>query len=173
MLEAIRGFVTGRITPPAAPAVERTAPTVQLAACALLLELAHADGEFTAEEQRHIEGALIRHFGLDEATAGELLELAEAERGQSVDHFQFTRLIAEQYDLGQKMVLAELMWGVILADGKLADHEAHLVRKMAHLLELKPGYLSEARKAASILDQSGSTSGAEFQAPSGDSAPDP
>lgn len=173
MLDAIRRFVSGRISPPPGQVVERSAPSVQLAACALLLELAHADGEFSTEEQVHIEGALIRHFGLDEATAGELLELAEAERTRSVDHFQFTRLIAEQYDLGQKMVLAELMWGVILADGKLADHEAHLVRKMAHLLELKPGYLSEARKAASIFDRSGSTSDTQFQAPSRDPAPDP
>ncbi|MDZ4675335.1 MAG: TerB family tellurite resistance protein [Gemmatimonadota bacterium] len=155
MLDAIRRFVTGRITPQQEEHVGRTTPSVQLAACALLLELAHADSEFTLEEQRHIEGALIRHFGLDEATAAELLELAEAERSRSVDHFQFTRLIADQYDLGQKMVLAELMWGVILADGKLADHEAHLVRKMAHMLELKPGYLAEARRAVAGPGQTG------------------
>ncbi len=46
------------------------------------------------------------------------------------------------------MVLAEVMWGVILADGELATHEAWLVRKLAHLLELEPGYLAEARKSA-------------------------
>ena len=46
------------------------------------------------------------------------------------------------------MVLAELMWGVILADGELATHETWLLRKLGHLLELEPGYLSEARRAA-------------------------
>jgi uncharacterized tellurite resistance protein B-like protein len=46
------------------------------------------------------------------------------------------------------MVLAEVMWGVILADGELATHETWLVRKLAHLLELEPGYLAEARKSA-------------------------
>ena len=46
------------------------------------------------------------------------------------------------------MVLAELMWAVTLADGELATHETCLVRKLAHLLELEPGHLSEARKAA-------------------------
>jgi uncharacterized tellurite resistance protein B-like protein len=40
------------------------------------------------------------------------------------------------------------MWGVILADGELATHEAWLVRKLAHLLELEPGYLAEARRSA-------------------------
>jgi hypothetical protein len=46
------------------------------------------------------------------------------------------------------MVLAEVMWGVILADGQIATHEGWLVRKLAHLLELEPGYLAEARRAA-------------------------
>lgn len=151
MLDAIRGFVTRRILSPAeAPRTpERSGPSgVQLAACALLLELAHADGAMSPAELAHIESAIQRHFGLDDATARELISLAEAERRQSIDHFQFTRLIAAEYDLGQKMVLAEVMWGVILADGELATHEAWLVRKLAHLLELEPGYLAEARRSA-------------------------
>jgi uncharacterized tellurite resistance protein B-like protein len=40
------------------------------------------------------------------------------------------------------------MWGVILADGKIAEHEAYLVRKLANLLNLEPGYLAQARRAA-------------------------
>jgi uncharacterized tellurite resistance protein B-like protein len=151
VLDAIRGFVTRRIlSPDGAPdAPGRAGPSgVQLAACALLLELAHADGAMSSAELAHIESAIQRHFGLDDATARELISLAESERRQSIDHFQFTRLIAAEYDLGQKMVLAEVMWGVILADGELATHETWLVRKLAHLLELEPGYLAEARKSA-------------------------
>jgi uncharacterized tellurite resistance protein B-like protein len=154
VLDAIRSFVTRRILSaadqPTVPAASGASGVsgVQLAACALLLELAHADGEMSPGEQAHIESAVQRHFGLDDATARELMALADAERRQSIDHFQFTRLIAAEYDLGQKMVLAELMWGVILADGHLATHETWLVRKLGHLLELEPGYLSQARKAA-------------------------
>lgn len=152
MLDAIRSFVTQRIqrTAHTSPDVPARAATqeVRLAACALLLELAHADGEFSAPERAHIEGALDRHFGLDQATARELIELAETERTNSIDHFQFTRLIVDHYDLGQRMVLAEVMWGVILADQELAQHEAYLIRKLAKLLELEPAYLSQARRAA-------------------------
>lgn len=151
MLDAIRGFVTRRILSPAeAPqSPGSSGPAgVQLAACALLLELAHADGVMSPAELVHIDGAIQGHFGLDDATARELISLAEAERRQSIDHFQFTRLIVAEYDLGQKMVLAEVMWGVILADGELATHEGWLVRKLAHLLELEPGYLAEARRSA-------------------------
>ncbi len=150
MLDAIRSFVTRRILPAESPAPSAPAgPSgVQLAACALLLELAHADGSMSPSEQAHIERAVQQHFGLDDDTARELIELAEAERRQSIDHYQFTRLIAGEYDLRQKMLLAEHMWGVILADGELATHEAWLVRKLAHMLQIDPGYLSEARRAA-------------------------
>ncbi|MGE5231679.1 MAG: TerB family tellurite resistance protein, partial [Deltaproteobacteria bacterium] len=140
--------VTHRILRPASAPSTSGPAGVQLAACALLLELAHADGEFSAPERQHIEGALERHFSLDEATARELIVLADAARAQAVDQFQFTRLITEQYDLGQRMVLAEVMWGVILADGRIADHEAYLVRKLGHLLQLEPAYLAQARRAA-------------------------
>ncbi|HEX6432623.1 MAG TPA: TerB family tellurite resistance protein [Gemmatimonadales bacterium] len=150
MLEAIRRFVSDRLVgePTVEPEPSRSR-RVELAACALLLELAHSDGEFSSEEQRHIERTLVRHFGLDEATAAELLRLSESERVESLDHFQFTRLIASEYDLGQKMLLAEIMWGVILADGRLSDHETHLVRKLASLMQLEPAYLAQARRAAS------------------------
>ena len=153
MLEAIRRFVRERLVgsdEASSPGESRASPgRVQLAACALLLELAHADNEFSPEERRHIESTVGRHFGLDEAPVAELLRLAEAERAQSLDHFQFTRLVTAEYDLAQKMVLAEVMWGVILADGRLSDHETHLVRKMASLMQLDPAYLAEARRAAS------------------------
>jgi uncharacterized tellurite resistance protein B-like protein len=152
MLESIRRFVSERIVGAGAASHGEEPPTrlgrVQLAACALLVELAYADDEFSPEERQHIESTLGRHFDLDEASVTELLRLAEAERAQSLDHFQFTRLVAAEYDLGQKMVLAEVMWGVILADGRLSDHETHLVRKMASLMQLEPAYLAQARRSA-------------------------
>ena len=151
MIEAIRRFFNERLVDTDSGATDQASDRpsrIQLAACALLLELAHADDEFSTEERTHIQSTLARHFGLPQAGVAELIALAEAERSQSLDHFQFTRLIASEYDLGQKMVLAEVMWGVILADGKLSDHETHLLRKMASLMQIEPGYLAEARRSA-------------------------
>lgn len=150
MLDALRGFFQARATREA-QASQSAAPSVdpaQVAACALLLELAHADGDFSESERRYLNNALGRHFGLDGEALQDLLRVAEAERTKSIDHFAFTREITRQYDLGQKMVLAEVMWGVILADGELAKDEAYLIRKIANLLDLEPGYLSEARNRA-------------------------
>jgi uncharacterized tellurite resistance protein B-like protein len=121
---------------------------VHLAACALLLDIAYADGEFSAPERKHLEDVLARHFGLSGADGQRLMALAEEERRKSIDHFRFTSVLQRSYDLGQKMVLAEVMWGLVLADGEIADHEHYLTRKISNLLELEPAYLSSAKAAA-------------------------
>ena len=160
ILEAIRRFVVERLTDDPAPtATAGTGPArVQLAACVLLLELAYADGEFSPEEQVHLRRSLGERFGLEDATTTELLRLAEAARAESLDHFQFTRVIAAEYDLARRVELATIMWGVILADGRLSDHETHLVRKMASLMQLDPVALAAARRAAEAAQVGGSGS---------------
>jgi len=121
---------------------------LHIAACALLLELAHADDEFSESERLHIEAVVRRHLGLDDDTARALMELAEEERQSAGDLYQFTSLIRDSYDDGQKTLLAEIMWGVILADGQIERHEGRLLRKIASLLDLQPGYLAEAKRRA-------------------------
>jgi len=155
MLNAIRAFFEQHRpsgpeseTPPSESGGGAAHDPVHVAACALLLELAYADDEFTADERAHIEEALQRHFAIPPEAVDELMALAEAERRRAVDLFQFTRLIVDRYDTGQKMVLAEIMWRVVYADGELAKHESYLMRKLSSLLELQPGYLAEARKRA-------------------------
>lgn len=147
MMESIRNFfVTNMSEPEKQDGGEVQADDLRLAACALLLELAYADDEFTEGERSHLEYAIRRQFGLDETQAAELVELAEEQREKAVDLWSFTNLIAENYSLGQKMVLAEAMWGLVFSDGELASREDYLMRKISGLLRLEPGYLSEARK---------------------------
>jgi len=150
MMESIRKFFTNNMAEPVEEEDVHPAD-LKLAACALLLELAYADDEFTREERAHLEGAIRRQFGLDEAQAVELIDLAEEQRSKAVDLWSFTNLIADNYSLGQKMVLAEAMWGLVFSDGELASREDYLMRKISGLLRLEPGYLAEARKRVEAL----------------------
>ena len=149
MLDAIRRFLAGSAgeagAPTAGPGAEEE---LRVAACALLLELAHSDDTFSPEEQRLIEEALGRHFGLSAEEGRGLLALAEERRKRAIDLHEFTRIVSARYDEGQRMVLAELMWRVVDADGELSRHEDALMRKLASLLDLRPGYLAAARKRA-------------------------
>ena len=74
------------------------------------------------------------------------MRLAADRLGQATDLHQFTSVIARHYDEGQRMVLAEVLWRVVYADGELSRHESYLMRKLANLLELRPGFLAEARR---------------------------
>lgn len=134
--------------PPAASGADNR--PLRVAACALLLEMAHADDEFAPEERRHIEEALGRHFDLPPEEVVELIALAEDERKRATDLFQFTTLINESYDEGQRVALAEVLWRVVYADGELSRHESYLMHKLSNLLDLRPGDLAEARKRAGI-----------------------
>ena len=145
MLDAIKSFFSDTMEPVSLEE-EVAEPDVRLAACALLIEIAHADDEFTDDESQHLLSAIRRQYGLDAAEAEQLLELAEKERVNAVDLWQFTKLIKQNYSLGQKMVLVEVMWGLVYSDGDLSSHEESLMRRVCHLLDLAPGYLSQVRK---------------------------
>jgi uncharacterized tellurite resistance protein B-like protein len=170
--DAIRRIFAERMAPPSgakptgrggasagagmdADAAEDSRQRLHVAACALLLEIAYADDHFSDGERSHIGAVMQRHFALDEETAEALIELAEAERERAIDLYQFTSLIRDSYDLGQKTLLAEIMWGLVLTDGAVKRHESYMLRKIANLLDLEAGYLSTARKrAAEQLDDS-------------------
>jgi uncharacterized tellurite resistance protein B-like protein len=157
MIDSIRKFFTRTMQAADAPAeatdaraeVERK--RLHIAACALLLELAHADDAFTDRERTQVESAVRRHLGLEGEEAQELIALADEERRAAIDLYQFTSMIRDNYDIGQKAVLAEIMWGVVLADGEIHKDEDYLLRKMANLLDVEPGYLSHARKKVTEL----------------------
>ena len=147
MLDALKSLFAKHPAPPSADASPRHSG-LEVAACALLLEIAHADQEFTEEERRHVEEIVTRHFDLDAESTRELMAVADEARRQAFDLHQFTAVVSRHYDEGQRMVLAELLWRIVYADGTLSEHESSLARKMANLLELRPGYLAEARRRA-------------------------
>jgi uncharacterized tellurite resistance protein B-like protein len=145
MLDAIRSFFDSSMSADQTGEEEQV-PDIRLAACALLLELAYADDEFTEDEAAHLKAAIRRQYVVDSTEAEELIRLAEEERKNAVDLYQFTSLIRDNYSLGQKMVLAEIMWGLIYADGEISGDEEYLMRKVCNLLKLEPGYLADLRR---------------------------
>ena len=147
MIDRIKSFFLREMAPPPDDAgAGPGSAELRVAACALLLEVANADDHFSEGERRHLRSLVRRHFGLKSGAADELIVLAEDERRGSVDLWGFTSLIRAHYSAGQKLVLAEAMWGVVLADGELAAREDYIMRKISHLIGLETGYLAEARK---------------------------
>jgi len=142
ILEGVRGFFQARLFhPDSEPSPDRVA----IAACALLLEIAHADG-FGQEEKGSILRALHDDLRVADEDVQQLLRLAEEARQKSVDLYQFTRLVAENFSTEQRRRLVEDIWRVVYADGTLTVMENHLARRIADLLGFQHPEIQEIKE---------------------------
>jgi uncharacterized tellurite resistance protein B-like protein len=109
---------------------------LQLAAIALFLEMMAMDDKVTPKEQEAILALIQQNFSLTDGQATALIALAEQQRQQATDYFQFTSLINKTYSLEQKIQLIESLWKIAFIDGVLDIQEEYLVRKIADLLHV-------------------------------------
>jgi uncharacterized tellurite resistance protein B-like protein len=130
-IHGIRQFFQSRLSSPEEP---HRPDAVAIAACALLLEIAHADEVFAPEERERIVRAVHEDLGVPAADVAEVVRLAEEERRESVDLYQFTKLVSEKFSREQRLRLVEVIWGVVYADGELSAVENQLARRIAELL---------------------------------------
>ena len=105
-----------------------------MAACALLLEIAHADEVFQPEERERIARHIREEMHVSGDELQEVFRIAEEERRESVDLFHFTQLLRDNLSREQRLRLVEAIWGVVYSDGSLSEVEGHLARKIAELL---------------------------------------
>ena len=109
---------------------------ISMATCALLLEIAHADSEFSDEEKDKIIKILENKFNLSSSDAQSLIELADLERKESLDLWQFTNLINQNFTREEKIRVLEVLWSVVYADDIVDMHEEYLMRKLSFLLNI-------------------------------------
>ncbi|MBN2298221.1 MAG: TerB family tellurite resistance protein [Deltaproteobacteria bacterium] len=145
MIERLKRFFSmdaGKGSPEAEKEVKHD---IRVASCALLLEIATIDGEFSDEEKELIVSIVKDEYSLDEEDALALVEDAHKEIEQSIDLWQFTNLINKNYSLEEKIRIIEMIWMVIYADGRLEKHEDYLVHNLAGLLRLDHKHLIDAK----------------------------
>ena len=82
----------------------------------------------------HIIETLKDKYALSESCVNDLLDLAHTDREQSVDLWEFSRLINTSFTLEEKREIMEDVWRIILLDGKLDKHEDYYAHKLANLL---------------------------------------
>jgi uncharacterized tellurite resistance protein B-like protein len=132
MLNQIRTFFDQYLNPTESP--EQIESGLKLAAAALFLEMMTMDDTIANAEESAIDRLLKEKFNLDEQQAQDLIALANAQRTQATDYFQFTSMINKHYSQPQKFQLIKMLWQIAFADGVLDSHEEYFVRKIADLL---------------------------------------
>ncbi|MBW2406963.1 MAG: TerB family tellurite resistance protein [Deltaproteobacteria bacterium] len=118
---------------------------INVATCALLVEIARIDGTFTKEEMQTVLSILKEKYGLSREHADALIAEAEKELEESVDLWQFARLINENYSNEEKMEIIETLWRIVYVDGKMDQYEHYLMNKLKNLLRVSHHQLIEAK----------------------------
>jgi uncharacterized tellurite resistance protein B-like protein len=118
---------------------------IRIATLALLLEMSQIDGEFSESERDNIVAILKKDYQVSDEEAEALIVSAEGELKGSLDLWQFTSLINQNYTPAEKTEIIEMVWRIAYTDGKLDKHEDFLVHKLADLLHLTHRKLIDAK----------------------------
>jgi uncharacterized tellurite resistance protein B-like protein len=154
MIDLVKRFFSKGIQDSSTAPEEASSHDIRIATCALFLEMSQIDGEFSESECDYVVSVLNRDFALSDEHAAALLEASRKELNESIDLWQFTNLINQNYSMKEKLEIIETIWRIAYTDGTLDKHEDYLVHKLARLLRLDHKQLIEAKlKAKKLVSQ--------------------
>lgn len=106
----------------------------RVAAVALLVHIADADGVTDAAESRRLKALVKERFDLDAAEASALIKEAEQSEREAVDFYHFTHVLKRHLDDEGRHKIIEMMWDMAFADGTVDEIEENTVWRIAELL---------------------------------------
>ncbi len=101
---------------------------------ALMIEAAQADGTVGADEAALTANVIARQFDLSDEKARQMTDEAIEQSQERVELHSLLRRLRDQSDYEERLGVLEMVWMVVLADGRLDHIEAQLMRRLAGLL---------------------------------------
>ena len=139
----IKRFINQVVEAISAPPAESDGGTreaaIRSATAVLMLDVARADHVFEESEFERVLGLVEKHFGIPPEDAAELVNAADSKAEELVSLHEFTQLLHNNLDEGEKARIVGLLWQVAYADGRLDKYEDALVRKISDLLHVSRG----------------------------------
>ena len=145
MLNIVKRFFSKENKGSPDAAGQETGHDIHVATCALLVEIARIDGTFTKEEMETVISILKEKYGLSRENIDALIVEAEKQLEESVDLWQFARLINENYSNDEKTEIIETLWQIVYVDGKMDQYEHYLMNKLKNLLRVSHNQLIDAK----------------------------
>ena len=145
MLDMVKRFFSKTAEDSSRKNNQKTDHDIRVATCALLVEIARIDEEFTQQEMETMVLILQEKYGLSKEYADALIVEAEKELEQSIDLWQFTNLINTNYTNEEKIEIIETLWRIVYVDGKMDKYEHYLMNKLQNLFRLSHEQLIHAK----------------------------
>lgn len=147
MFDALRNFfdeMTGGARPPEGFAEDDH----RVAAVALMVHLAEADGILDEPERKRLQRLVEERYALDPSTARQMIAQASAEEREAVDLFQFTHILKRRLDEKGRQAVVEQLWEIAYADGQAHEFEENIIWRVAELLGVSSRERVELRQRA-------------------------
>ena len=116
--------------------------------CGLMIEAANSDGDIGAEEIKKIRETLINIFKENPDEVDSVLEQSIENSNNSKSLYYYSSKINKNYSEEKKILLIEILWEIVLADGQLHDYESSIIRRLSGLLYISDINSGNARKRA-------------------------
>ena len=109
---------------------------LQIAACALLLEIGTADDNLSELEKEKIIQLMKAKFELTESEVKNLIASSEAEIEESVSIYEFTDVLNKNLSNDEKYNVIKYLWHIAYADGNVDSYEDFYIKKISNNLHL-------------------------------------
>ena len=100
----------------------------------IMIEAANSDGIISNDEIEKISNALVEIFKQDKSKVAKVIEEGISNKNEPRSLYFYTSKINKIYSEERKILLIEILWEIILSDGKIHDFESNLIRRLAGLL---------------------------------------
>mgnify|MGYP001210960974 CR=1 FL=1 len=120
--------------------------TVQIAISTLMIQTAVYDGVFDEQEKSEILELIKKYFNFNEDQKLSLFKIAMKVNDDSNDMQQFTRVLNDNLSEEEKFNIIEMLWKIIISDGRIDDYENALIRKISGLLYISDKDVGQIKK---------------------------
>lgn len=110
---------------------------IQLATCALFLEVANADDDFSRVENEFIKKIMKDKFCINDDLVNGLIEQSKLQTENSISLYEFTKTINESFSKKEKIEIVKNLWKLVFEDGIMDKYEEHFMRTISNNLHLE------------------------------------
>ena len=114
----------------------------------LMIESAYTDGQIDDNEINKIKSSLIDVFEENPNDVDLALNEGIKNKNNSKSLYYYTSIINKNFSEERKLLLIEVLWEIVLSDGKIHDYESNLIRRLAGLLYISDVNSGNAKKKA-------------------------
>lgn len=107
---------------------------LQIAACALLIEIATADDNLSKEERDKIKSLMKKTFNLTDEEVIKLITESEEQIENSISLYEFTDVLNNNLKKEEKYKIIKYLWHIAYADGNLDSYEDHYIKTISNNL---------------------------------------